>query len=145
MFGTPKPMWFTEVPFVPPDGARLVMKISTFGNLTISAGLVPTLTIVPPSSVQNFFCSSRLETLRWWWPYTIGPSLAAVSCADAVRGIASSRSTMTNDSTTGEIADCRSQTADLDVQISNLHSESAIVDPICNLRSAICNVINESL
>jgi len=39
------------------------MNTSTFGNLTTSARLVPSLTIVPPMSVQNFLCSSRLETL----------------------------------------------------------------------------------
>src|SRR5687768_4384908 len=57
----------------------------------ISAGLAPTFTGVPPRVVQNFLCSSTLVTLKWWWPYTIGPSLAATSWADAGEPAANTR------------------------------------------------------
>src|SRR4029450_10068228 len=60
------------------------MNNKAFGNLTISVLLVPIRVATPPSaSTQNFLCSSRLVTLRWWCPWRIGPSLAARSCAEA--------------------------------------------------------------
>jgi hypothetical protein len=37
---------------------------------------------VPPSvSPKNFRLAGMLVTLRWWWPYATGASLAASSCA----------------------------------------------------------------
>ena len=60
--GTPKPMWFTVVPMVPPVGFCARKNTSTPGNFTMSALLAPNFIAVPPSAaVKNFFCASMSE------------------------------------------------------------------------------------
>src|SRR6187402_1223329 len=79
-FGTPKPRWSTELPLEPPVGFCSRSMTSTFGNLTIWRPA--TVIGVPPSvSPKNFRLAGMLVTLRWWWPYATGASLAASSCA----------------------------------------------------------------